>query len=885
MAVCAVMVQAAVGAAEGPPAKPPRPKVPPPDVKDVRYGPYERNCFDLWKAKTAKPAPLLVYIHGGGFYAGDKSSIDLNLLRLCQKLGITLASINYRYSQEAVFPAPMLDSARAIQYLRSHAAEYHIDPTRVAADGGSAGAGITLWIGFHPDLADPTSKDPVARQSTRLSCLVVGGAQSSYDPRFIAKYVGEPAAKHPAILKLYGLKPEEADTPRAHKMFEEAAPINYVAKDSPPVIMFYGESAAPIPPNAPPGTGIHHVKFGLLLKEKMDRLGVECIVHHPELDKGIPADQRVELGDFLSKYLRLEDTDPDARTTFNRVRFFPAAGREKEMLGGKFAGSNVSARSGYEVLTEIQAVPPPERWTELHFPNRKRFRWIRYEAPPGSHGQVAELEFYAGATRVGFGHFGSLGHLPGDYRTAWGAAVDGNTSTAFNSDVADGQYVGTDMGFWSDPPPVMEPAPGAKQGPVQVTLKCCPPDAVIRYSFSATPGPKDGQVYSGPITIDHTATLFAVAFRKGLAPSPTACGTYLIGPAKPGLSTFHIGNSLNGNALRLNRQVQTAGREHTCNLFLMGGADTVGIWNTYVLHPEKPNNDKKSWATSLASLTRLDEFTVQPYDVNLAREAEYDIKFFDAVRGRFPHVQPWFYAVWAEMFKPARAAELGQVPSFQMKTLYPALTWEESAAARLLFVEDLKTKVLASYAGEKKPRILPSAIATGWLKNWIDHGKIPGIAPTEFPFIMFQDNFHQNPIGCYLVNLTWYAAFYGDSPVGKVLPFDTELKPQQAAALQCLAWDVVKNYPDCGLYEEGTTPAGPPQFSPAPAKIKAVTQVTLSSSTPGAWFRYTLDGTVPTRTRGYVYCGVISVRPGMTVKAVAYKSGMADSSVAEASFP
>jgi len=57
-------------------------------------------------------------------------------------------------------------------------------------------------------------------------------------------------------------------------------------------------------------------------------------------------------------------------------------------------------------------------------------------------------------------------------------------------------------------------------------------------------------------------------------------------------------------------------------------------------------------------------------------------------------------------------------------------------------------------------------------------------------------------------------------------------------------------------------------------------KITLSSATPGAWFRDTLDGTTPTRTRGYVYCGVISVQPGIQVKAVAYKSGMKDSEVA-----
>ena len=73
-----------------------------------------------------------------------------------------------------------------------------------------------------------------------------------------------------------------------------------------------------------------------------------------------------------------------------------------------------------------------------------------------------------------------------------------------------------------------------------------------------------------------------------------------------------------------------------------------------------------------------------------------------------------------------------------------------------------------------------------------------------------------------------------------------------------------------------------PEFSIKPGALAANQQLNLKSATPDAWFRYTLDGTEPTRTRGYIYCGVITVRPGMTVKAIAYKSGMADSAVATA---
>jgi hypothetical protein len=254
------------------------------------------------------------------------------------------------------------------------------------------------------------------------------------------------------------------------------------------------------------------------------------------------------------------------------------------------------------------------------------------------------------------------------------------------------------------------------------------------------------------------------------------------------------------------------------------------------------------------------------------------------VRAKFPEFQPWLYIEWVEKGRQ-RPSDKGTVPSSQMKTLHPALTWEESMSAMLLYGEELQRRLGESYKEGKRPRVLPSCLAMGWIKNLIDNGKLPGVAPGSFYPLLFSDDVHPNINGGYLVDLTWYSAFYRQSPEGKVLPVGTVLNGEQAAIMQKLAWDTIKNYPDCGLYEDGKEPAGKPEFSPAPAAVKAVTPVTLSSPTPGAWYRYTLDGTTPTRTSGYVYCGVISVRPGMTVKAVAYKSGMADSPVTEVTYP
>jgi acetyl esterase len=272
---------------------------PAPDVANEKYGPHARNVLDLWKAKSDKPTPLVVFIHGGGFRAGSKEALPPALLDGLLSNGISVMAINYRLSPEVSFPAHYMDCARAIQFARSRATQWNLDPERVGAAGGSAGAGTSLWIGFHDDMADPNNADPVLRQSTRLACMAVLGAQSTYDPRVIKEWVGEAASKHPALRGLFGLKDDELDTPKAHKAYEGASAINYLTKDDPPVYAFYGE-ARRIPPDAKPGTGIHHVNFGLRLKEKMDHLGIECVVRHRD-EGGRP---ETEMVDFLAKHLR-----------------------------------------------------------------------------------------------------------------------------------------------------------------------------------------------------------------------------------------------------------------------------------------------------------------------------------------------------------------------------------------------------------------------------------------------------------------------------------------------------------------------------------------------------------------------------------------------------
>jgi acetyl esterase/lipase len=290
----------AAGAGAAPRAQA-RPALPPPTYRDVKYGPHARNVLDFWQAESKQPTPLLVSIHGGGFVGRDKS-VGPALLKECLEAGISVAAISYRYSTQAIAPAPFQDGARAVQFLRSKAKEWNIDPKRVAATGGSAGAGISLWLAFHDDLADPKSDDPVRRQSTRLACAAVFNGQTSYDPRFIRQlFPGKDVYKIGALRQLFGVDLDKLDGLPAdkYKLFEECSPITHLSRDDPPVLLSYTSPLDAEVTNT--GIGIHHPLFGKVLKERMDELHIPCELY--------AANQRVGGGtpmrtiDFLKAHL------------------------------------------------------------------------------------------------------------------------------------------------------------------------------------------------------------------------------------------------------------------------------------------------------------------------------------------------------------------------------------------------------------------------------------------------------------------------------------------------------------------------------------------------------------------------------------------------------
>ena len=128
-----------------------------PTFSNLAYGSdHERQVLDVWvPALPAGPKPLVIWIHGGGWTNGDKSSaINGNKVSDLLSRGFVVASINYRLSQHAIFPAQIHDCKGAIRFLRSRPAQFQIDTRRVGVWGSSAGGHLVALLGTSAGVAD-----------------------------------------------------------------------------------------------------------------------------------------------------------------------------------------------------------------------------------------------------------------------------------------------------------------------------------------------------------------------------------------------------------------------------------------------------------------------------------------------------------------------------------------------------------------------------------------------------------------------------------------------------------------------------------------------------------------------------------------------------------
>jgi acetyl esterase/lipase len=263
----------------------------------------------FWRAKSDRPTPLLFYIHGGGWTGGDRSVVR-NMLKPALEAGISVASVEYRNIKDSTadglvppVKGPMTDCARALQFTRSKAKEWNLDKSRVALAGGSAGACTSLWIAFHDDLADPNSADPVARESTRVTCAAVSGAQTTLDPRQMREWT--PNSKYGAHAFGITWDPKKktstfdlflAERERILPWIRQYSPYELVTPDDPPVGLFYSTAPNLGKDEKDP---THTANFGVKLKERCDAAQVRCALVYP----GAPHVAHATDSDFIKAHL------------------------------------------------------------------------------------------------------------------------------------------------------------------------------------------------------------------------------------------------------------------------------------------------------------------------------------------------------------------------------------------------------------------------------------------------------------------------------------------------------------------------------------------------------------------------------------------------------
>lgn len=280
----------------------------PPTYANLRYGPHERNVLDFWRAESDKPTPLIVYIHGGGFVGGDKSDFvddGGKRLRRCLENGVSAATINYPFVMTNDLLTIIHDAARAVQFIRAHAAEWNIDKGRVAVYGESAGAGTSLWLAFHDDLADPNNPDPVLRESTRVTAAGALATQATYDFSLWPSFLVLPpwlwdTSKGIVCPMYYHMEQEQLNSEAGTKMRKDLDMLSFIDSSDAPVFLRTNRDMDP------PKTWdhmLHHAGHAVKVRDVCKEKNVECIL----IEKNTPKEERVDLFDFLFAKLGVKE--------------------------------------------------------------------------------------------------------------------------------------------------------------------------------------------------------------------------------------------------------------------------------------------------------------------------------------------------------------------------------------------------------------------------------------------------------------------------------------------------------------------------------------------------------------------------------------------------
>jgi acetyl esterase/lipase len=212
---------------------------------DLPYvaGGHERQKLDLFVPPGGAPRPLVAIIHGGGWRQGSKE--NTRALAELLEAGFAVASLNYRLSQHALFPAQLEDCKAAVRWLRAHADAHGLDPARIGVWGGSAGGHLAALLG----VTGGTRKFDVGENlavSSRVQAVCdwygpTDFLQMEAQAAHLAKAMKHNPATSPESLLVGGAIQEHPDRVR------RANPITYVTRDAAPFLIYHGDADTSVP--------------------------------------------------------------------------------------------------------------------------------------------------------------------------------------------------------------------------------------------------------------------------------------------------------------------------------------------------------------------------------------------------------------------------------------------------------------------------------------------------------------------------------------------------------------------------------------------------------------------------------------------------------------
>lgn len=216
-------------------------------LKDIDYAgkgnPNQKLDLLLPKEHASKKRPMVVFIHGGGWHSGRKED-GLDVIRAVTATGdYAAATINYRLSQEAKWPAQIHDCKAAIRFLRGKADEYGIDANRIGVVGMSAGGHLVSLLGTGNDDASLEGEvGAFAKISSRVQCVVNFFGPTDFFSDYLPNPTPEKAEGRKLVIQLLGRNEAEAS-----RNAKAASPVAWVTKDDAPFFTAHGTNDTLVP--------------------------------------------------------------------------------------------------------------------------------------------------------------------------------------------------------------------------------------------------------------------------------------------------------------------------------------------------------------------------------------------------------------------------------------------------------------------------------------------------------------------------------------------------------------------------------------------------------------------------------------------------------------